>query len=292
MPPRPDRAGSFALIGVVYVLAVAAAWVTWRVVDAPPAWALLAGLAAATAVTFVATLWLDNGSVFDAWWSVLPPFAALWLTGQGGSDALSLRQLAVHVVVWCWAVRLTANWAVGWSGFDHEDWRYVDMKQRWPVPKWVVYATAVEGFPTLVVWLGCLPLIPALTSGDAGFGALDVLATFVGLGAVALELAADEQMRAFAATKRPGEIMERGLWRHARHPNYLGEIGFWVSLWLFAVAAAPGAWWAIVGPAAMIALFLGASIPLLDERSAARRPDFAAHAARTRALLPWPKRGA
>jgi steroid 5-alpha reductase family enzyme len=153
-----------------------------------------------------------------------------------------------------------------------------------------VYLTAVEGFPTIVVWLGCLSLYPALALGDAGFGWLDGVATCVGIAAVAIELAADEQMRAFAATKQPGEIMQRGLWRHARHPNYLGEIGFWVSLWLFAVSAAPGVWWVAVGPIAMIALFLGASIPLLDERSAARRPGFAAYAARTRALIPWPRR--
>jgi steroid 5-alpha reductase family enzyme len=291
MPLRPDRRGSFVYVAIVYFLAVVAAWIVWGRLDGSPGWVLLAGFAAATGVTFLATLYADNGSVFDAWWSVLPPFAALWLTGLSESDGLTPRQVAVHVVVWFWAIRLTANWAVGWTGLDHEDWRYVAMKERWPVPDWVVYLAGVEGFPTLVVWLGCLSLYPALALGDAGFGVIDGIATVVGIAAVALELAADEQMRAFAATKQPGEIMERGLWRHARHPNYLGEIGFWISLWLFAVAAAPGVWWVIIGPLAMIGLFLGASIPLLDERSSARRPGFAAHAARTRALLPWPRRG-
>jgi steroid 5-alpha reductase family enzyme len=291
MPLRPDRRGSFVYVAIVYFLAVVAAWIVWARLDGSPGWVLLAGFAAATGVTFLATLYADNGSVFDAWWSVLPPFAALWLTGLSESDGLTPRQVAVHVVVWFWAIRLTANWAVGWTGLDHEDWRYVAMKERWPVPDWVVYLAGVEGFPTLVVWLGCLSLYPALALGDAGFGVIDGIATVVGIAAVALELAADEQMRAFAATKQPGEIMERGLWRHARHPNYLGEIGFWISLWLFAVAAAPGVWWVIIGPLAMIGLFLGASIPLLDERSSARRPGFAAHAARTRALLPWPRRG-
>jgi len=285
---RPDRAASLRAIALVYVLALAAAWLVWTHLDAHPAWSLLAGLTAATAVTFVATLRLDNGSVFDPWWSVLPPFAALWLTGLSGSDVLTPRQGAIHVVVWFWAIRLTANWAAAWPGLHHEDWRYVELKQRWPVPKWVVYLVAVEGAPTVFVWLGCLPLYPALTLGDADFGVLDALATAVGLGAVAIELAADEQMRAFAARKQPGEIMESGLWRHSRHPNYFGEISFWVSLWLFAVAAAPGVWWVVAGPLAIVGLFLGASIPMLDERSAARRPGFAAYAARTRRLLPWP----
>ena len=290
MPPRPDRAGSFRYVAVVYTLAIAAAWLTWTLLAGHPHWTLLAGLGAATAVTFVAALHADNGSVFDVWWSVLPPFAALWLTGLSESDALTPRQVAVHAVVWFWAFRLTTNWVVGWPGLHHEDWRYVDLKERWPIPKWAVYLVAVEGVPTLFVWLGCLSLHPALALGDGTFGFLDALALFVGLGAVAIELAADEQMRAFAAKKQPGEVMDRGLWRLSRHPNYFGEISFWVSLWLFAVAAAPSIWWVVVGPVAMIALFFGASIPMLDERSAARRPAYAEYAARTPALIPWPRR--
>lgn len=286
MPPRPDRAGSLRFVAGVYAAAVAAAWLVWSTLDAHPHWSLLAGFAAATAVTFAATLYADNGSVFDAWWSVLPPFAALWLTGLSEADALTPRQVAVHAVVWFWAARLTLNWAIGWPGLQHEDWRYVDLKQRWPVPDWVVYAVAVEGVPTLFVWAGCLSLYPALALGDGGFGLLDGLALCVGIGAVALELAADEQMRAFAATRQPGETLDRGLWRLSRHPNYLGEIGFWVSLWLFAVAAAPAVWWVVAGPLVMIAMFLGVSIPMLDERSAARRPGYAQYAARTPALLP------
>jgi steroid 5-alpha reductase family enzyme len=279
------------IVALVYALAIAAAWLVWSQLDAHPHWALLAGFAASMAVTFVATSWARNGSVFDPWWSVLPPVAALWLVGLAEGDAWTPRQVAVLVVVWFWALRLTLNWVVGWPGLHHEDWRYVDLKQRWPLPDWAVYLVAVEGAPTVFVWLGCLSLHPALALGDAGFGWLDVVATAVGLGAVALELAADEQMRAFAATKKPGDLMDRGLWRLSRHPNYFGEISFWVSLWLFAVAAAPGVWWVVVGPIAMIGLFLGASIPLLDERSTARRPGYAAYAARTPALVPWPRRG-
>ncbi len=290
MPPRPDRAGSFRYVVVVYVLAIGAAWLAWALVDGHPHWRLLAALGAATAVTFVAALHADNGSVFDPWWSVLPPFAALWLTGLSESDGLTSRQVAVHAVVWFWAFRLTTNWAVGWPGLGHEDWRYIDLKRRWPLPKWAVYLVAVESVPAFFVWLGCLSLYPALALGDSSFGVLDALALFVGLGAVAIELAADEQMRAFAATKQPGEVMDRGLWRLSRHPNYFGEISFWVSLWLFAVASAPGVWWVVIGPVAMIGLFLGASIPMLDERSAARRPGYAEYASRTPALIPWPRR--
>jgi len=286
---RPDRSGSFAYVAVVYVLAVAAAWAVWQWGGLNPEFGLFVGLYASCAVTYAAILHADNGSVFDAWWSVLPPFVALWCTGLSDAESLTPRQLAVHTVVWFWAVRLTLNWARGWPGLEHEDWRYVDLAEKWPLPRWAVRLVAVVVAPTTFVALGCLPLFPVLASADAGFGVLDGLALIVGVGAVSIEALADEQMWSFARTKQPGEIMNHGLWKLSRHPNYFGEIGFWVSLWLFALAA--GAWWTGIGALAMIGLFQFASIPLLDERSIERRPGYAAYAARTPALIPWPRSG-
>jgi steroid 5-alpha reductase family enzyme len=282
----PGRAGSLAYIVGVYVVAIGLAWAGFELAPCPPHWAVFAGLLLSVAATFAAALHTGNGSVFDAWWSVLPPVAALWLTGLSEHADLTARQVAVHTVVWFWAVRLTANWARGWTGLDHEDWRYVDMVEKWPLPAWLVRLVPVMLIPAVFVAAGCLPLYPALALGDVGFGFLDALALAVGLGATSLELVADEQMRVFAARKQPGEVMQEGLWRWSRHPNYLGEILFWVSLWIFALSAAPGWWWTGIGALAILGLFVFASIPLLDDRSRERRPAFEEYAARTPALIP------
>jgi steroid 5-alpha reductase family enzyme len=286
-PPPPGRARALLQITFVYAAALFACGVVFHSVSAHPLWVVLAGLLAATAVTFVATLVWRNGSVFDAYWSVLPPFVALYLAGVGSSLGTP-RTTALLLVVFAWAVRLTANWAVSWPGFHHEDWRYAILYQRAPLPRWLVQLLAVDLVPTLVIFVGCIPMWPALARGDGALGPIGWLAAAVGLGATALELAADEQRRGHAHA-RPGALMDMGLWRWCRHPNYLGEVLFWVSLWLFAIAADPGvAWWSAVGPAAILALFLGASIPVMDERNAERRPGFAEYAARTPAL--WPRR--
>jgi steroid 5-alpha reductase family enzyme len=286
MPLRPDLAGSRRYVAIVYLISIAAAFLGWELYEGPMHWRLLVGLGASTAVTFVAAVHADNGSVFDPWWSILPPFAALWLTGMSEAESLTPRQVAVHAVMWFWGIRLTINWIVGWPGLQHEDWRYVRLAEVWPTPKWVVRLLAVEGAPTIFVWLGCLPLYPALTMGDASFGWIDGLALFIGLGAVGLELAADEQMRIFARTKQRGDLMDQGLWGLSRHPNYLGEVSFWVSMWLFAVAAAPGEWWVVIGPITMIVLFVAGSIPLIEKRSRDRRPEWAGYESRVPALLP------
>ena len=150
----------------------------------------------------------------------------------------------------------------------------------------------VHLFPCFVVFLGSLSLVPALVWGTRSVGALDWIALVVGVAAAVIEFIADEQMRRFARTKSPGDLMDSGMWRYSRHPNYFGEILFWWSLWFFALAAAPAWWWTVIGPLAMVAMFLAASIPMLDDRSRARRPNFAAYAKRTSALVPWPPRPA
>jgi steroid 5-alpha reductase family enzyme len=287
MTSHPDRAASRRTVLRAYVAILASALLTWWLAPWSPQVALAAGLAVSAVVTFVFILTNDNGSVFDPWWSVMPPVAALWLIfGVSDTEVVNARQVAVLAVTGFWGVRLTLNWWRDWPGLHHEDWRFRELAAKSPLPVWVVRFGAVVVSQTLFVIGGLLPLHPALVEGGAGFGLLDALALTVGIGATALELVADEQMKLFAETKAPGDVMDRGLWRFSRHPNYLGEIGFWLSLWLFALAANPAAWWTGIGVAAIFAMFRFASIPMLDARSAQRRPAFERYAARTPALFP------
>lgn len=284
------RAGSLVVVLVAYASALGVAWVAAEAVGATrPVWALAAGYVSSALVIYVWSTALDNGSMFDAWWSVLPPAAAVWLAAGATADVPSLRVVLVMVVVWAWAIRLTSNWARDWPGLDHEDWRYLDLYRQGPKP--LMSLLAVHLGPCSVVLVASLSLIPALHSGTRPVGLLDGAALVVGLAAVALAFVADEQMRGFARTKQPGQIMDQGLWRHARHPNYFGEILFWWALWLFGLSAAPSWWWTVLGPIAMVVMFLAASIPMLDTRSEQRRPAFAEYRERTRALVPLPRTG-
>jgi steroid 5-alpha reductase family enzyme len=284
-----SRGASFAVVVGAYVLAFAAAYVTAEAMghDKPILTALVADLVA-TLVIWIASMVLDNGSMYDPYWSVAPPVLALYYASFATDDVPGARITLVVALVFAWAIRLTLNWVRGWPGLHHEDWRYTDLYQK--APKWLISLTGIHGFPTLQVFVGCLALWPAVARGTNDLGPLDALAALVTGGAVLLELVADEQLRAFNRTKQPGEIMTTGLWRYSRHPNYLGELSFWWGLWLFALAADPGWWWTVVGPIAMTVMFVAVSIPMLDDRSKASRPGYAEHCARTSALVPLPKR--
>jgi len=286
-PRRPvTRAQSFGIVGVAYFSVLALAIGVGLVVgtDLPLVTVAVADLAATVGI-FIWSRALNNTSMYDIYWSVVPPVVAVFFVAVADPGASGLRQVLVVALVWFWAVRLTGNWARSWPGLDHEDWRYVDMRSG-PVPYWVASFFGLHLMPTVVVYLAMIPLYPALVSGTNGVGWVDWLAVVVTAGAVVLEWVSDEQMRAFARTKAPGEICRRGLWDRSRHPNYLGEMGFWWGLWLFALAAQPSWWWTVIGPLAMTVLFLAASLPMMEKRSIERRPGYGEYAAETPLVIP------
>jgi len=281
-----SRGASFAIVVGVYLVAGVAAVAAGAAVGTDsPLLAAAVGDLVATLVVFAGSRATDNTSMYDAYWSVAPPLIATFFLAVAGPGVPVVRQALVLVLVWAWAIRLTANWARGWTGLGHEDWRYAMARDNGK-PYWLQSFFGFHLFPTVQVYLGCIPLWVAIGVGTRGLGPLDALAAVVTAGAIVLELVADEQLRAFNRAKAPGDICAVGLWAWCRHPNYLGELSFWWGLWLFGLAADPAWWWTVVGPVAMTAMFAFASIPMIDRRGVERRPGYAEHMARVPALIP------
>jgi len=288
-----SKTASLVRVLVAYLVAfgVFAAWLAWGP-DTGRLW--LDGLIAdllATVVVFAASRMHHNSSFYDPYWSVLPPLLAVaWWIGLD-TPVDDARAWLVLLVIVVWAVRLTGNWIYTWPGVHHEDWRYPMLKEKAGRSEFVVDLMAIHVIPTFVVFAGMLPVYVVLTHRDREVGWLDVVALAVGIAAVALELVADTQLHRFAATKQPGEVMDRGLWSWSRHPNYFGEVSFWLALGIFGLAAAPGAWWWIfTGTVLMLAMFLGASIPMMEKRSLERRPAYQDHIDRVSVFVPRPPR--
>jgi steroid 5-alpha reductase family enzyme len=143
--------------------------------------------------------------------------------------------------------------------------------------------------PTVLVFIGCLAIVPVFMTGARGIGILDIAALAVTGGAILIESASDRQLRRYIDTPHePSDVLEDGLWAFSRHPNYFGEVLYWWGLYLFALSAHPSWWWLVVGPLFMTGLFLGVSVPMMDKRMLARHDGYAAIMARRSALIPWP----
>ncbi len=287
------RTRSLLICLAAYLAAgLAAAVVCWLCAGISPVWA--AGLAdlAATVVVFAFSLGLDNSSVYDPYWSVAPVALALWWLPRFGGIAagVAVRQVAVTALVLIWAARLTWNWIRRWQGLSDEDWRYADYR-RLGALYWPLSLVGFHLMPTIVVFVSCLSLVPALSASGRGIGVLDVLAALVTAGAIAIEAGADRQLRRFrAAPRKRRQVLDTGLWALSRHPNYFGEVLFWWGVWLFGIAADPSRWWTVLGPVSVTVLFLGISVPMMDRRMLTRHPGYAANVASRSAFLPWPPR--
>lgn len=290
-----SKAVSLAIVTVAYVIAIAvgAAWLMWGP-DTGRLWldTLIADVLA-TLVVFAFSRAYLNSSFYDAYWSVIPPLLLLYWWSQAGPDVDQLRCVLVAVVVLLWAVRLTGNWVYAFPGLHHEDWRYPMFRERGGRFEFLVDLFAIHLIPTLQVFLGMVPVYVAVTRPGTGLTWLTIVAFVIGIAAVTLELVADVQMHRFVKTRRPGETMDRGVWAWSRHPNYFGEFSFWLALGLFGVAAAPAdAWWLLAGAAVMLALFLGASIPMMEDRSLERRPGYQHVIDRVSKFVPRPPKTA
>jgi steroid 5-alpha reductase family enzyme len=279
--PYGDRV-SWRVVTATYLVAGAVAWLVAAVLHGrhPLTVTFWADIAATVAV-FLASVIFKNASLYDPYWSVAPAVIVIaWAVESG-------RGTVIVALMLIWSVRLTANWAAGWRGLGHEDWRYVQIREQTAgrVPWWLVNLTGIQLMPTLVVFAGLLGVWPAFTASGGRGG--ETAAAAVTAAAIVLETVADLQLRRFARDPaHRGRVADRGLWRHSRHPNYLGEIGFWWGLWLFGLAAAPSWWWTVAGPIVMTLLFVVVSIPLMDRRSLERRPGYAEHMRRVPALIP------
>ena len=289
---------AFLIVFLAYALAGAGALGTGILFrsQAPIVTVGLADLAA-TIVVFIFSVLANNSSIYDPYWSVAPvPIALFWLSRPGSSGFESPRHVLVFALLCLWAIRLTSNWVTQWRGLDHEDWRYQDIRKQAGDFYWPASFFGIHLMPTLLVFLGSLALWPVLSDSSTQLTWLDGVAALVTLAAVIIEGTADVQMRRFrsrpAAEKQAGatpssQVIPPGLWSTTRHPNYFGEVLFWWGLYLFVLASHPDYWWLIGGPLAILLLFLGISIPLMERHLLARYPTYAEYQRRVSAFFPW-----
>jgi len=287
---RASRSRGVVASVAAYVLAMTIAVFVVRAADlGHPLADVGLGTLVATVVVFAVSLLTDNSSIYDPYWSVQPLIIAayyLWV-GWGKLDA---RMVVVTCLVFLYALRLTSNFFRDWPGLQKEDFRYVEFRQRFGKGYWPVSFLGIHLFPTVMVYLGCLPLYALTRPGVAGMGWLDALGIGVTLGAVLLAYVADEQLRAFRKDPSTrGCSADSGLWALSRHPNYLGEVLTWWGLWLFALAAGAEWWWTGAGAAAITLMFLTVSIPWMERRMLAQRRGYQEYQESTPVFLPWPR---
>lgn len=238
------------------------------------------------AIAWVFSILINDVSFVDSLWSLFFLIAALVFAGEAG--LASAKSVLVLALVTIWALRLSAHITIrNWG--EAEDYRYQEIRAN-NEPGFVVKSLyIVFGLQGVLAWIVAAPLLSAIATTSA-IGLLDVLAIALWVVGFTFEAVGDFQLSRFKAdpTSR-GRVLDTGLWRYTRHPNYFGEFCIWWSFWLFAASA--GAWWTIFSPILMSFLLLRVSgVAMLERTIANRRPEYLEYVGKTNAFFPGPVR--
>lgn len=282
---KSSRKISFIIILAVYAIASACGIIIYRALSFSFWLNLLIADVCATIITFIFSIIFGNASVYDPYWSVQPLVILAYAAIVNGLNPLRLLLL---VCVFFWGIRLTANWAYTFHGLNHQDWRYTMLREKTGALYPFVNFAGIHMFPTIVVYLCTLPAA-FVFKYEAELGWLNVLFSLVSIGAVVLQGVSDIQMHIFRKNVHKGFI-RTGLWKYARHPNYLGEILMWWGVGLYCVNVMPQRWFLLAGALVNTVMFLVISIPMADKRQSAKE-GFAEYKKATHMLIPIKKLG-
>jgi steroid 5-alpha reductase family enzyme len=198
------------------------------------------------------------------------------------------RLILVLACITIWALRLCIY--LTWRNWGpHEDSRYVQIRNNNQPHFWLKSIYIVFGLQAVLAWLISISLYASIAA-ISPLNLLDYAALALFAFGFVWETLADMQLSRFKANpSNKGKVLNKGVWRYSRHPNYFGECCVWWAFYLFALAG--GAWWAIISPILMTLLLLKVSgVSLLESTIVERRPAYAEYIRTTNAFFPGVKK--
>lgn len=253
-------------------------------------WIPIYGLGAAIIVVCMTVLWvvslvLRDASIVDVFWG-LGFVAVNWVYFVLSPQGLPARKWLVSSLVTIWGLRLSLyilwrNWGRP-EDFRYRRWRE-DHGQRW----WWRSLFQVFLLQGALMWVISVPLLAAQRGATERLTVPDLLAVLCWAVGFGFEAVGDYQMARFRSDPaNRGQVLDRGLWRYTRHPNYFGDAVQWWAYWLF--AAGVGGLWTVFSPLLMTWLLLRVSgVAMLERTLVETKPQYKAYAASTSAFFPW-----
>lgn len=251
--------------------------------------ATLIGNALMTVIVFIGSLVVKNSSLYDPYWSVIPIVIILeWIFIY--DNLRNINVLFLLVAVLFWGIRLTYNWWKNWRGFSEQDWRYTHLRDKAPKIYLLTNFFGIHMIPTLVVYAQLINAHGIIEANMETTNILFFLGFSLSLLAPVIQFLADKQMYEFRLNNSNKKAcIDEGLWKYSRHPNYLGELVFWVGIYLMYLPFAGALNINIVYPILMIALFLFISIPMMEEKLK-DRPGYQEYKNQVSMLIPYRKK--
>lgn len=294
---KNNRFVSFLIIAVTYILAGLLGYFLYPIIKIDHLMVRFLVLdLICTVFVYLVSMIFNNASVYDPYWSVAPMVILPLFMVE-----LKAYHLVVYVIIilyFIWGIRLTANWAYGFKNLNHQDWRYKNFQDKHPKTWFLINLFGIHMVPTIIVFLGMLPTMYLMdlvvnNSDKIETSAASIFAVIIILVAIILETVADIQMHKFRKDpNNKGKINESGLWKIARHPNYGGEILFWIGVFLYtsSMDGAGNSFILAFSPLIVFLLFAFISVPMMEKRQKKNKPGYEDYMKRTNIFFPiFPK---
>ena len=237
-------------------------------------------------LVWLASLPLRDVSIVDIFWGLGFVVVAAGMLGQ--VEPWSWPRLVLLGMTAGWGIRLSAY--LGWRNWGKpEDFRYQSLRDKVGPAFPLLSMLYVFGLQAVLAWIVSLPVQAGIYGGELSSPVIAGVGVAVWLTGLLFEAVGDFQLARFKGNpENAGKVLDRGLWRYTRHPNYFGDFLVWWGLTLFSLAlGAP--WWALVGPVLMSWLLMRFSgVPMLESALSERKPGYAEYVRRTSAFFPRP----
>ena len=238
-------------------------------------------------LVFMVSLIRRRNDVADSAWGL--GFVLLAWVSLAISGSITGRGLLVSALVSIWGLRLA--WHISARNQNKgEDARYLVWRRQWG--KWFYLRSygQVYLFQGVLIFIISLPVLFVNRVSGPALGWLDLIGVAIWLIGFIFEAVGDAQLARFIKDPtNKGRLMQSGLWRFTRHPNYFGEVTQWWGIWLIALAV-PNGLISIIGPLTITFLILKVSGISMLEKQMAKKPEFADYKRRTSIFIPWPPR--
>ena len=279
-----SKKGSLILVFFYYVISFYLAYLITKTTNLDGWLLILVWHITATLFVFLFSNIHKNSSIYDPFWHVAPIPIVFYIANQSPLPDLQLNLVLSAFLFW--ALRLTYNWYLNWTNLDHEDFRYIDLKDNNRFIAFINDLFGIHLIPTLIVNVSLYPIYEALMSSN--LSNLIYIGFILIILAVVIQYISDTQMRKFKSNENNfDKTMKYGLWKYSRHPNYLGEVSFWFGIYIFALASGSTSIWLLACPMVMLALFVFISCPMMDNRSLKKRSDYKEYMDKTPQLIMW-----
>ena len=241
----------------------------------------------ATVIVWLGGVLLRTASAYDPYWSIQTLIIYTFIVSKHNN--WNYATISLFVVIFVYSLRLTMNFIVGFHSLSYVDWRYKMLKEKSGKAYQLVNLFGICMFPTLVVYSASLPAIAYANLAEYSF--LDAIGLSVILFGTLLELVSDIQMKKFIKVRNDrSEVLNKGLWKYSRHPNYLGEILIWFGVALTLIVSHLNYWYLAAGSIVNLLMFLFISIPMEEKHFKAYKPDYEQYKKETSVLLILPKK--